>query len=107
MALCKKLSMEALVEIHSEADLEICLKADASIIGINNRNLASFDTDIKTAMEMSEKIGADRIAVAASGIFSRKDIESNLKAGISRFLIGESLVRANDPEIFLKQLING
>lgn len=106
MALCRKLSIDALVEVHSETDLAICLRADASIIGINNRNLASFDTDIKTAMEMSEKIGADRIAVAASGIVSRKDIEANLAVGISRFLIGESLVQADDPETFLKKLIN-
>lgn len=106
ITLCKKLSIDPLVEVHSEADLEICLRVDASIIGINNRNLASFDTDIQTAMKMSEKIGADRIAVAASGIVSRKDIEANLAAGISRFLIGESLVRADDPEIFLKQLIS-
>jgi indole-3-glycerol phosphate synthase len=105
--LCNDLGIDALVEVHTEADLEAAIDAGASVIGINNRNLASFDTDIETAMSLSAKLGAGQIAVAASGISSRKDIEQNLKAGISRFLIGESLVTANDPETFLTRLIGG
>lgn len=107
MALCAELSMDALVEVHAESDLETALKAGAILIGINNRNLASFDTDLQTATAMAGAIGPGRIAVAASGISSRQDIEANLYAGISRFLIGESLVRAEDPETFLQQLIHG
>lgn len=105
--LCRELSMEALVEVHTRDDLEIALKTGANLIGINNRNLASFETDVNIAAEMAKALGPDRIAVAASGISSRKHIEQNLKANISRFLIGESLVRSDDPETFLKQLING
>jgi indole-3-glycerol phosphate synthase len=107
MAMCAELSMDALVEVHTESDLETAVRADAALIGINNRNLASFDTDIQTAVALSEKMEPRQIAVAASGIASRKDIERNLKAGISRFLIGESLVRANDPQAFLTRLIHG
>ncbi|MCF8110960.1 MAG: indole-3-glycerol phosphate synthase TrpC [Desulfobacteraceae bacterium] len=105
--LCRELSMEALVEVHTRADLEAALKTGADLIGINNRNLASFETDINIAAEMAKAIGPGKIAVAASGISSRKHIEQNLKAKISRFLIGESLVRSDDPETFLKHLING
>lgn len=106
LALSAELSMDCLVEVHSESDLKTAIKVNAALIGINNRNLASFDTDIKTAMTLSEKLGQDQIAVAASGIASRKDIERNLEAGISRFLIGESLVRSDDPAGFLNQLIS-
>lgn len=105
--LCAQLGMDALVEVHTEADLAAAIDVGAAVIGINNRNLASFDTDIETAMSLSAKLGPGQIAVAASGIFSRKDIEQNLKAGISRFLIGESLVTAHDPEKFLTRLIGG
>ncbi len=106
LALSAELCMDCLVEVHSESDLKTAIKVNAALIGINNRNLASFDTDIKTAMTLSEKLGQDQIAVAASGIASRKDIERNLEAGISRFLIGESLVRSDDPAGFLNQLIS-
>ncbi|MFW6335277.1 MAG: indole-3-glycerol phosphate synthase TrpC [Desulfosalsimonas sp.] len=105
--LCRKLSMEALVEVHGRGELEAALKTGADIIGINNRNLASFETDISTAANMAEAIGPGKIAIAASGISSRNHIDQKLKAGISRFLIGESLVRSNDPETFLRHLING
>lgn len=105
--LCRELSLEALVEVHTRDDLQIALKTGVNLIGINNRNLASFETDVNIAAEMAEAIGPDRIAVAASGISSRKHIEQNLKAKISRFLIGESLVRSDNPENFLKHLING
>ncbi|MBA2880889.1 indole-3-glycerol phosphate synthase [Desulfosalsimonas propionicica] len=105
--LCNELGIDALVEVHTESDLAAAMDVGAAVIGINNRNLASFDTDIETAMSLSAKLGAGQIAVAASGISSRKDIEQNLKAGISRFLIGESLVTADDPEKFLTRLIGG
>ncbi|MDZ7762115.1 MAG: indole-3-glycerol phosphate synthase TrpC [Desulfovermiculus sp.] len=107
MALCAELSLDALVEVHTASDMETALKANAALIGINNRNLASFDTDLQTAVTLAEKLRPDQIAVAASGITGRKDIEQNLKAGISRFLIGESLVRAENPQTFLTHLIHG
>ncbi|MFP4159884.1 MAG: indole-3-glycerol phosphate synthase TrpC [Desulfobacterales bacterium] len=107
MALCEELSLDALVEVHTQSDLENALKAGAVLIGINNRNLASFETDLSTATSMSASLGSGQIAVAASGISSRKDIEENLASGISRFLVGESLVRSNSPEGLLKELIHG
>lgn len=107
MALCGELAMDALVEVHTQKDLETALGAGAVLIGINNRNLSSFDTDTSTATDMAGSLGPGRIAIAASGICSRADIEQNMTAGISNFLIGESLVTAQDPESFLKHLING
>ena len=107
MALCAELSLDVLVEVHTASDLETALRVNAALIGINNRNLASFATDVQTAVSLAHKLGPGQIAVAASGITSRHDIEQNLKAGISRFLIGESLVRAEDPRAFLLHLIHG
>lgn len=105
LALGRELDLDCLVEVHSEKDLESADQAGARLIGINNRNLSSFDTDITTAMRMVARMRPDQIAVAASGISGRKDIEENVKCGIRNFLIGESLVRANDPKGFLRVLI--
>ncbi|MBS3754544.1 MAG: indole-3-glycerol phosphate synthase TrpC [Desulfobacterales bacterium] len=105
--LCADLDIDALVEVHTPADLEIAAGTGAVLIGINNRNLASFDTDIQNAMDLAASMGPHQIPIAASGIASRADIEQNLAAGIRNFLVGESLVRAQDPETFLTHLKNG
>ena len=103
--LCKELQMDALVEIHSEKDIEKATRAGAELIGINNRNLRSFETDIHTSIRMKSLLEPDQVAVAASGIRSRKEIEKLNDSGIWNFLIGESLVRADNPEAFLKSLL--
>jgi len=103
--LCKDLHMDALVEIHSEKDIETAILARAKLIGINNRNLRSFETDIHTSIRMKSLLDPDQVAVAASGIRSRKDIEKLNDSGIWNFLIGESLVRADNPGAFLKSLL--
>ncbi len=103
--LCKELEMDALVEIHSEKDIEKATRAGAKLIGINNRNLRSFETDIHTSIRMNSLLESDQVAVAASGIRSRKDIEKMNSSGIWNFLIGESLVRADNPGAFLKSLL--
>jgi len=99
------LGMEALVEIHSGPDLKVASRAGAKLIGINNRDLSSFDTDIHTAIGLVDRLTPDQIPVAASGIGGPDDIRRNLAAGIHNFLIGESLVRSKDPAAFLKLLI--
>ncbi len=101
------LGLDALVEIHTPDDFETANLAGAKLIGINNRNLASFETNIRTAMNLASLLRPDQIPVAASGIQGRKDIEQNLETGIRNFLIGESLVRSEDPEKLLKRLIRG
>jgi indole-3-glycerol phosphate synthase len=103
--ICNELQMDALVEIHSEKDLEKATLAGAGLIGINNRNLRSFETDIQTSIRMKSLLEPDQVAVAASGIRSREEIEKLRNSGIWNFLIGESLVRAENPRDFLKSLL--
>jgi indole-3-glycerol phosphate synthase len=107
LRLTHELGMDALVEINSEADYTAAHDAGAKLIGINNRNLATFDTDIETAMNLVNLLQTDEVPVAASGISNRKDIEKNLKKGLFTFLIGESIVRADDRPTFIKNLIYG
>ncbi|MCD4718294.1 MAG: indole-3-glycerol phosphate synthase TrpC [Desulfobacula sp.] len=105
LALTHELKMSALVEINSEKDFEKASNSGARLIGINNRNLNSFDTDISTATRLISLFNKDQVAVAASGISGKKDINKNCKAGIFNFLIGESLVKADNTVNFLKSLI--
>lgn len=104
LALCRELELDVLVEIHCREELETALQAGADLIGINNRNLTSFETDTQTAAKLAGELGPGQVAVAASGIRNRMDIELGLKAGIYNFLIGESLVRATDPAAMLQTL---
>jgi len=103
--LCKEVKLDALVEVHSEQEIEAATFAGAELVGINNRNLSSFETDIKNAIRMVSLLSPGQIPVAESGIRGKEDIEILRKAGIGNFLIGESLVRASDPQAFLKSLI--
>lgn len=103
--LCRELTLDSLVEVHSEEEVDVATEAGAKLIGINNRDLKSFKTDAHTAIRIAKRLSVGQIAVAASGIQTRADIEGTLEAGLFNFLIGESLVRANDPEVFLKSLI--
>ncbi|MBI5552987.1 MAG: indole-3-glycerol phosphate synthase TrpC [Desulfobacterales bacterium] len=105
--LTHQLGMDALVEIHSPEDYAVAHVVGCRLIGINNRNLATFDTNLSTATGLAALMASNEIAVAASGIANRQDIERTLKGGIFNFLIGESLVRAPDRAAFLKTLIHG
>ncbi len=104
LALCSELGMEALVEVHTADEIETAKRVGARLVGINNRNLKSFETDVATSASLALLLNADQTAVAESGIWSRKDVESLAEAGIRRFLIGESIVRSEDPAAFLKIL---
>lgn len=105
LQLCKELRLDALVEIYSENELEDACWAGARLIGINNRNLRSFETSTDNAINLGAKLDADQIAVAASGIRNREDIIDAKAAGIWNFLIGESIVRSEKPALFLKTLL--
>jgi indole-3-glycerol phosphate synthase len=84
------------VEVHTEEELDLALASGAEIIGINNRNLDTFVTDIETSRKLREQIPADKIVVAESGIMTRADIEYLMQANIHAFLIGEALITAPD-----------
>ena len=104
--LSEELNMDVLVEVHSMEDLKIATRVGARLIGINNRNLKSFETHIDTAISMVSALESFQIPVAASGIQSPEDIKRNLDAGIHNFLIGESLVKAKDPKAFIRSLLS-
>lgn len=105
LSLATSLGMEALVEIHSEAELDTARRVKAELVGINNRDLASFETDLETARRLAARLDDSQVAVAASGVQGSEDVAASLACGIRNFLVGESLVRASDPEAFLRDLI--
>jgi indole-3-glycerol phosphate synthase len=105
ITLSKTLGLAPLVEVHTKKELDKALAADAEIIGINNRDLKTFSTDIKTTLELAPLIPSDRIVVTESGINTREDIELLMEAGIHCFLIGEALMRAEDIGEKLRELL--
>lgn len=104
LALCSHIGLDALVEVHGESEFETAAQAGARLIGINNRDLKTFETDISTSIGLAGRIAPGRVLVAESGIHTRSDVERLLDAGISNFLIGESLMRSDDPVRSLKLL---
>jgi indole-3-glycerol phosphate synthase len=92
----QEIGLNPLVEVHTEEELDLALTSGAEIIGINNRNLDTFVTDIETSRKLRAKIPADKIVVAESGIMTRADIEFLMQAKIQTFLIGEALITAPD-----------
>lgn len=105
IALSKELDLSPLVEVHTQNELNVALAAGAEIIGINNRNLDTFVTDINTSRDLKKQIPAGKTVVAESAIKDRADIDYLMKAGINAFLIGEGLVTASDIGKKLKAFI--
>jgi indole-3-glycerol phosphate synthase len=102
ISLSKELGLNPLVEVHDEEELDLALAVGSEIIGINNRNLDTFITDIETSRKLKARIPAGKIVVAESGISNRKDIESLMDVGINVFLIGEALITAPDIGVKLR-----
>lgn len=104
LALSHELGMSCLVEVHNEAEVASALAAGAGIIGINNRDLATFKVDLATTGRLRPLIPRDRIVVAESGLRERHDIEKMEKLGVDAVLIGEALMAAPDIAAKIKEL---
>jgi len=104
-ALARNLGLDILTEVFDEEDAARASALKATLIGINNRDLARFNTDINHAIRIAELLPEAASIVAASGVHSQTDIELNLANGIRRFLIGEALVKQPDPTETLKDWI--
>lgn len=101
----RELGLDTLLEVHNEEELERSLKIDVDLIGINNRDLKTFVTDIAVTEQLAARIPAKQLAVAESGIYSRADVERLAAAGAGAFLIGESLMREDDIVAKLQELL--
>ena len=103
--LCSELWMQAVVEVHSEDELEIALEAGAEIIGINNRNLETFIVDLQVTEKLASLIPENKVIVSESGIRTRADIDYLAKHGVNAVLVGEALVSSEDPAMVLRSLL--
>jgi indole-3-glycerol phosphate synthase len=105
LALSQQLKLEALVEVHDETELAEALEVGASIIGVNNRDLKTFDVTLQTSIRLARLIPDDRLFVVESGIHTKQDIDVLLDAGADAFLIGEHLLTSPDPAAAMKGLL--
>lgn len=104
-AQARELRLDVLLEVHDQAELELALQTDCELIGINNRSLRSFVTDLGTTERLRPLIPPERLVVAESGINGRADVERLLAAGAGAFLVGEALMRAADIGGKLEELL--
>ncbi len=99
-----ELCLDVLIEVHDEKELERALELDSPLLGINNRNLHSFETSLETTLQLAAKAPSDKLLITESGIHTPDDVKLMLDNGIYGFLVGEAMMRAPNPGDKLKEL---
>jgi indole-3-glycerol phosphate synthase len=102
--IARGLDLDALVEVHDEAELEAALEHDVDVIGINNRDLTDFSVDIQRTFDLLSDVPAGKTVVSESGIHAREQVEELESVGVDAVLVGEALMRAPDPEAAVREL---
>ncbi len=105
-AAAKELELSVLPEVHDTKELERAMDLDTPLLGINNRNLHTFDITLQTTLDLLTEIPNERTVITESGIFTHDDIQQMNQHDVYGFLVGESLMRQDDPKQALKQLLN-
>jgi indole-3-glycerol phosphate synthase len=103
--LASSLRLAALVEVHDRHELDIALASGAEIIGVNNRDLRTFQVSLSTSLDLAAAIPPSAIKVSESGIFNTADVQTLMAAGYDAFLVGEHLVKSGDPTRALQELV--
>jgi anthranilate synthase/indole-3-glycerol phosphate synthase/phosphoribosylanthranilate isomerase len=103
----RSLGMEPLVEVQNVEEMEVAVKLGSKVIGVNNRNLVSFEVDMETTSRLVSMVPKDTILCALSGIAGPKDVEPYIQSGVGAVLVGEALMRASDTDQFIAELLGG
>jgi indole-3-glycerol phosphate synthase len=105
-ACAHELGMDVLVEVHDAAELERALRLRTALVGVNNRNLRTFEVSLDTTLGLLGRVGPERLLVTESGILARADVTRMRAAGVHAFLVGEAFMRAPDPGLALRGLFD-
>ena len=103
--IANQLGLASLLEVHTQAELKIALEVGAELIGINNRDLKTFHTDIATTFRLRESLPSDKIVVSESGIYTHEDVTKLAEANVNAILVGESLMRSADIGAKVRELL--
>ena len=104
--LARMLQMDVLLEVHDAQELQRALQIDVTMIGINNRNLRSFEVNLQTTITLKKKVPDNMLIVTESGILTRADVQLMQSNGVNAFLVGEAMMRAQDPGLELQSLFS-
>ena len=105
-ACAHELGMGVLVEVHNAEELDAALKLKTALLGINNRNLRTFETSLQTTLDLLPRISPDKLVVTESGILAQDDVKRMRDANVNAFLVGEAFMRAPEPGVELARLFD-